>query len=186
MCASRGREYGNGAGPGGAAIWGGMVASAPVGMGMYDSLRRRGWVNQLVSAVTRRDRSLSSLTQAVADRHVTGRRDVGLATVSIARITGSEGRCCDFDREFNPLQDHTRQRWLSIAKARAQGIPLPPVDLIQVQDSYYVRDGHHRISVARALGQEQIEANVRMWELAEPEAESAFEAANMLSEPAFA
>jgi hypothetical protein len=73
---------------------------------------------------------------------------------------GSEGRVDDFDSAFNPLTAHTRDRWIGIAVARRQGTVLPPVELIQVGDVYYVRDGHHRISVAKAEGQAEIEARI--------------------------
>jgi hypothetical protein len=53
-----------------------------------------------------------------------------------------------------------------VAEAMYMGVPLPPVHLIQVGDVYFVRDGHHRISVAKALGQTQIEANVTVWNVA--------------------
>jgi hypothetical protein len=71
-------------------------------------------------------------------------------------IRGSESRSSDFDRDFNPLHDHNRRRWLNVAAARQRGKALPLVKLIQVGDVYFVRDGHHRISVARALGQRSI------------------------------
>jgi hypothetical protein len=47
------------------------------------------------------------------------------------------------------------------------GDPLPPVELIQVGSVYFVRDGHHRISVARAMGQQEIEAVVTVWQTAD-------------------
>jgi hypothetical protein len=84
-------------------------------------------------------------------------------TVAIDQIRGSEGRCRYFDRDFRPLHDKARGRWLNIARARQQGKSLPPVVLVQVGDTYFVRDGHHRISVARALGQLDIEARVTVW-----------------------
>jgi signal transduction histidine kinase len=84
----------------------------------------------------------------------------GLQTVSIRSIRGSEDRCRDFDTNFCPLQTRTRERWLSVANARIEGRTLPPVELIQVGDQYFVRDGHHRVSVARALGEREIEAEV--------------------------
>jgi hypothetical protein len=59
-------------------------------------------------------------------------------------------------------------RWLRVAAARDQGKVLPPVVLVQVGDVYFVRDGHHRISVARALGQLDIEAEVTVWHLSGP------------------
>jgi hypothetical protein len=85
--------------------------------------------------------------------------------VPIAQIRGSEGRTGDFDRDFNPIKNHTRQRWLGIAVAREQGKVFPPVSLVQVGDLYFVKDGHHRISVARAFGQEAIEAKVVVWQM---------------------
>jgi len=48
------------------------------------------------------------------------------------------------------------------------GTPLPPVELVQVGDVYFVRDGHHRISVARTVGQRDIEAEVTVWHVDGP------------------
>jgi len=87
-----------------------------------------------------------------------------LRTVPIAQIRGSEGRCDEFDTDFNPLRWEDRRKWVALCDAWLSGAVLPPVQLIQLGDIYYVRDGHHRISVARALGQEQIEAEVVAWE----------------------
>jgi hypothetical protein len=84
--------------------------------------------------------------------------------VRLADIRGTEGRAQGFDDEFYPLSDQTRQRWQSVACALEAGIELPPVQLIQVGSTYYVRDGHHRVSVNRALGQEAIEAEVTVWD----------------------
>ncbi len=86
--------------------------------------------------------------------------DAGLRTVPTRQIRGSENRSADFDSDFHPLQARTRDRWVSIAMARFVGATLPPIELIQVGDIYYVRDGHHRLSVSRALGEEFIEAHV--------------------------
>jgi hypothetical protein len=82
-------------------------------------------------------------------------------------IQRSEFRSEDFDADFRPLQKRTRGRWLSIATAWLMRVAMPPVELIQVRDVYYVRDGHRRISVARAMGQEYIEAGVIVWEMGE-------------------
>jgi hypothetical protein len=57
---------------------------------------------------------------------------------------------------------------VNIAAAWEMGTPLPPVKLIQIGDLYFVRDGHHRISVARAMGQEAIEAEVTAWTVMGP------------------
>lgn len=85
-------------------------------------------------------------------------RSSRIVNVPLDRIVGSEGRSEDFDAEFRPLKSHNQERWIGIAAARRMGVVLPPVELVPDGDRYYVRDGHHRISVAKALGQVEIEA----------------------------
>lgn len=80
--------------------------------------------------------------------------------IDLDDIIGSEGRCQDFDNQFWPLQKHNRDRWINIALARYKEQTLPPIQLVHATNGYFVRDGHHRISVARALGQATIEAEV--------------------------
>jgi hypothetical protein len=58
------------------------------------------------------------------------------------------------------LKKHNCERWINIAVARDMGVVLPAVDLVQVGDVYYVRDGHHRISVAKAMEQLDIDARI--------------------------
>ena len=84
----------------------------------------------------------------------------GLHTIALDKITGSESRTGDFDHNFNPLSDSLKDRWVNVMAARLSGTPMPPIDLLKAGDEYYVRDGHHRISVARALGEGFIEAQV--------------------------
>jgi hypothetical protein len=66
----------------------------------------------------------------------------------------------DLDNQFWPITEHSRARWVSIAKAMGTDKPLPPVQLIQVANGYVVRDGNHRVSVARAFDQSVIEAEI--------------------------
>ena len=81
--------------------------------------------------------------------------------VDIQQICGStNSRCQDFDPQFRPLNRHSQDRWISIAVARKSGKRLPPIHLIKQDGKYFVEDGHHRISVAKALGDESIEAIV--------------------------
>lgn len=126
----------------------------------------KGQWGRLWARLTGRSRCLWAL-KALAPR-VRNRTYVGLRTVWLHQICGSEGRERDFDADFHPLQERDQQRWVRVAVAWQAGEPLPPVTLIQVGDRYFVRDGHHRISVARALGQESIEAEVAVWEVAGP------------------
>jgi hypothetical protein len=143
---------------------------------LYARARGRGQRGQFWSRLTGRSRCLFKLASVEAACRLGANCNAGLQTVSIDQIRGSEGRSTDFDRDFYPLKDHNRERWLGIAIARQEGKTLPPVVLVQIGQVYFVRDGHHRISVARALGQEAIEARVTTcqvsgplpWETAEP------------------
>jgi hypothetical protein len=131
---------------------------------LYSRARGRGRWGQLWAKLTGRSRRLLTLAELKTASSVRARSHVGVRTVPIQQIRGSESRSQDFDRDFNPLQDHNKGRWLSVATAWQRGKMLPPVELIQVGDVYFVRDGHHRISVARAMGQQHVEAVVVVWQ----------------------
>lgn len=89
-----------------------------------------------------------------------GQHYIGLQQVKIDQIVGSVGRYRDFDRAFLPRQERTRGRWVNVDSAHHEDIILPPVDLYKVGEIYFVRDGNHRISVAREQGQDFIDAHV--------------------------
>ena len=84
----------------------------------------------------------------------------GLQVVQLDQIVGSVDRGRDFDRRFRPTSGRSRGRWEQIAAAARRGESFPPVDLVKVGQLYFVRDGHHRVSVARALGRTDIDAYV--------------------------
>lgn len=84
----------------------------------------------------------------------------GLHVVPLDAIVGSVDRGRDFDRRFRPTSGRSRGRWEQIAAAARRGESLPPIDLLRVGDLYFVRDGHHRVSVARALGHTDIDSYV--------------------------
>ncbi|MDR2481927.1 MAG: transcriptional regulator [Spirochaetaceae bacterium] len=84
----------------------------------------------------------------------------GMQTVPIKLIIGSEGRYMDFNKCFDPKMDYIRGRWQSIAEANLKDIILPPIQLYELGGVYFVRDGNHRVSVARSQGGELIDAEV--------------------------
>ena len=73
--------------------------------------------------------------------------------------TPEPNRAAQFDKRFRPAP-LTRCRWLSVWKAEHRGTPLPPISVVRVGDGYALRDGHHRVSVARARGATTIRAVV--------------------------
>ena len=84
----------------------------------------------------------------------------GMQTVLIDRIVGSEGRYKDFNRAFLPRHDKLMRRWIRVDEAHYRNIILPPIKLFEIGGAYFVRDGNHRVSVAKAQGAEFIDAEV--------------------------
>lgn len=124
-----------------------------------------GRLHALGAALSGRPRHLQPLSDTIENASVEGRHYAGLQLVALETIRGSENRSDQFDAAFRPLHRHMVRRWASVAAAWLAGVVFAPVELIQVGDSYYVRDGHHRISVARAVGQRYIDAEVTVWKL---------------------
>jgi len=104
------------------------------------------------------------LLQLEATIEALGRRaefELGCREVPLSRIGGTLARTGDFDRQFAPLRADLRDRWTRLAGLSASGRDLPPVTLVQVGELYFVVDGHHRVSVARALGRVTVDGCVR-------------------------
>lgn len=133
---------------------------------LFLSLHRRARLSAFWAALFGGAVGLLELADVEATGAVRERHTVGMQTVAISQIRGSEGRSRDFDAHFRPLHSHARERWIGVALAYQTGAPATPIELIQVGDVYYVRDGHHRVSAARGLGQEYIDAQVTVWQLA--------------------
>lgn len=119
---------------------------------------------RLMNALRRRAGRLMDLNLLPVSR-ISNRHYGGVRAVLINQIYGTLGRGEDFDDQFHPLDERSRDRWVTIAILRLQGQPVDAVRLIQVGDHYFVEDGHHRISVARTLGQAVVDAEVTVWEV---------------------
>jgi hypothetical protein len=89
-----------------------------------------------------------------------GERDLGVQTIAIKTIAGTVDRRKEFDREFRPTSSRARMRFERIAEAARRGAALPPIDVYRVGELHFVRDGHHRVAVARAQGRDRIDARV--------------------------
>jgi hypothetical protein len=84
----------------------------------------------------------------------------GIRVVEVEKITGSVGRYKDFDRSFLPNKQSMSQRWSRIDRAYHQGVELPAVSLYKIGEAYFVRDGNHRVSVAKFHKAAAIDAEV--------------------------
>jgi hypothetical protein len=101
-----------------------------------------------------------SFTEVVDALGRRGERPLGVQLIPLDQIVGSVDKVRDFDRRFRPTSDRSRQRWERLAEKSRLGEYLPPIDVYKLGNLYFVRDGHHRVSVARAQGADAIEAHV--------------------------
>lgn len=89
-----------------------------------------------------------------------GEVGLGLRSITLDSIVGTVDRTRDFDRGFRPTTPRVRGRWQRIAAAQRRGESFPPISVYRIGDLHFVRDGHHRVSVAKSLGREDIDAYV--------------------------
>jgi ParB-like chromosome segregation protein Spo0J len=80
--------------------------------------------------------------------------------IPLASIVGTVEPSPHFDARFRPASEHLRARWERVALAQRRGIALPPVQVVEGSDGYYLVDGRHRVSVALATGRRDIEARI--------------------------
>jgi hypothetical protein len=126
----------------------------------FRDARSKALAEGLLDLLRRQSPDMLAFSDVRACLNIRGQRSLGQQNVPVAHIIGSEGRYQDFDRRFLPRTDVVQRRWSNIRRALDQGIQLPPVDLYKISDVYFVRDGNHRVSVARQLGQIEIDALV--------------------------
>lgn len=127
----------------------------------FNKARRKAFWRDIAAMFSRRPNELVSFEQVKRSLKTLGESYRGVQTVPLDKIIGTATlRFHDFDRAFLPTSDRIQERWRRVDEAWYADVHLPPVQLYKVSDAYFVRDGHHRISVAREKGQEFIEAEV--------------------------
>lgn len=128
----------------------------------FTSARRRARLRGLRAMLRRKPgaRSLLSFEDERRSKRAYGGVLRGRATVELSHIVGSAGKHDWFDGAFMPLRALSRERWKRIDRAFRLGHELPPVILYKLGDFYFVKDGHHRVSVARFHGAEWIDAEI--------------------------
>jgi len=126
----------------------------------FGKARNRELVNKIFTVLMQADDELLPLHEVKSILKPRAEVYKGMKTVPIASIVGSEGRYRDFNRNFLPRHRHLRERWISIDVAHYQDKILPPIKLYELGGVYFVRDGNHRVSVARMQDREFIDAEV--------------------------
>lgn len=129
---------------------------------------RKGFWRGVWSWLTNKNTDLLPFDQVRQALPFSGQHDLGLREIELDQIIGSVGRYNDFDNAFLPLRTTERRRWESIDRALLQDITLPPIEVYKIGAFYFVKDGNHRVSVARLRGQAYIDAYVVEISVAEP------------------
>jgi uncharacterized ParB-like nuclease family protein len=126
----------------------------------WNRARRKILYQEVVRFFKQCSVDLLSFEEVRSGLHLGQKFDRGLQEIPLDRIRGSVGRYDDFTSAFLPRKRHNmRQRWERVDVAMRAG-RTPPIEVYQVGESYFVLDGNHRVSVARQLGLETIEAYV--------------------------
>ena len=129
----------------------------------FNRSRRRSALTRMASRLRGQAGDVSTLLpleEVLAALGRTGERRIGLETIRLDTIVGSVDRTTEFDRDFRPRTARVRSRWQRINEAQRSGKGMPPIKVVRVGGLHFVEDGHHRVSVARHLGHEVIEAYV--------------------------
>ncbi|MGD8624099.1 MAG: hypothetical protein PVF47_02205 [Anaerolineae bacterium] len=134
----------------------------------WKQARRTAFVQDVMATFTQRTDGLMDFYDTSQKLNLSHVHYRDLQEVPLDQIVGSVGRYTDFTRAFFPRKDHLRERWQRIEKMVAAGRPLPPIELFQVGQAYFVRDGNHRVSVARQRGFTTLQARVWEYETAVP------------------
>ncbi len=126
----------------------------------FHRARRQAALESLVGRLSGQPVDLLSFDDVVNKLGLRGQADLGIRQVPIESIIGSVGRYRDFSRTFLPRTGEDEARWVGVRTAAPHVGDLPPVQLYRLNDSYFVLDGNHRISIARTQGLDFIDAHV--------------------------
>ncbi|HEY64863.1 MAG TPA: ParB N-terminal domain-containing protein [Caldilineae bacterium] len=137
-----------------------VFADAQAAREEYDKASRRAIVEEILAAMTGRPADLLPFDEVQRILRAHQQLDRGVQMIPLDRIVGSVGRYRDFTRAFLPRSGSSRHRWTRLHAAMDRMEILPPIEVYKVGDIYFVKDGNHRVSVARAHGLKEIEAYV--------------------------
>jgi hypothetical protein len=126
----------------------------------FERARQKAFFHDLIALMRRRPNDLIPYHEVKKRVSPEAESYRGMQAVPVDQIIGSVDRFKDFDRAFLPRHNYTKGRWQNVDRAYHQDVRLPPVQLYKVGDVYFVKDGNHRVSVARERGVDFIDAEV--------------------------
>jgi hypothetical protein len=129
----------------------------------FSRARRRRALARLSARLRRQPADVNHILPFEEVARALGRvseRELGQQLIPLDSIVGTVDRSREFDRAFRPTTPRVRERWQRINTAQRKGEAMPPIDVYRIGELHFVKDGHHRVSVARALGHKDINAYV--------------------------
>jgi regulator of sigma D len=123
-------------------------------------VRGRAFWEEILSLITRQQNELMNFDEVRSRLHLHEEHYLGIQDVPLDQIVGSVGRYRDFTATFLPKSNKMKERWSRVYAVAHSLEGPPPIELYKVGDAYFVRDGNHRVSVARQVGAQSIEAHV--------------------------
>lgn len=122
--------------------------------------RNKALFNEIQHLLTPEEAAMISLKAVRKVIKTQSETYIGMKVIPINKIVGSEGRYRDFDNQFFPKRSIIKERWEHVDEAVIKDIVLPPIKVYELGGLYFVRDGNHRVSVAKSKGVEFIDAEV--------------------------
>ncbi len=130
-----------------------------------DSLKAGKRDTGLLERIRGKDNRLLPLSQVLSSLSAGSETYLGVREVEVERIVGTENRSDDFSRDFHPLNRSFEQRWIAVYLLLSRGELNDAIRLIELGERYFVRDGHHRVSTAKALGIDFLTAEISSYPL---------------------
>ena len=139
-----------------------MATKGPANLAISDfrRARRRADAQRVLALISGQDERLLSYDEVRRQLRAVETARQELAYIPLDAIVGSVGRYQDFTRQFMPRNETDEGRWVGVQRAMTGLAGVPPIEVYRIGDAYFVKDGNHRVSVARQLGAERIEAYV--------------------------
>ncbi len=125
----------------------------------FRDARRRAGLEQVMANLRGEPMELLNFDLVARNLVPTSMDELGIQDIPLDAIVGSVGRYQDFTRKFWPRSDDDRERWMGV-KAHIRRHGIAPIKVYKLGDAYFVIDGNHRVSVARQLGNDTIQAHV--------------------------
>ena len=126
----------------------------------FTSAMRKARRSRLIARIRRTSDNLVSLETVRSRLKPAGESYTGCKSIRVNKIVGSEGRSSDFNKDFLPRKSFMQMRWSAIAAAFLDDKTIPPIQVLEINGQYFVRDGKHRVSVARIQRREFIDAEI--------------------------